>query len=290
MRVRKAVIPAAGHGTRFLPASKAVPKPMIPVVDKPTIQYVVEEAVRAGIEDILIVTSRGQGSIEDHFDRSIELESVLEGKGASEQLDAIRHIAELADIHFVRQKEPRGLGHAVLTAEHHVGNDPFVVLLADNVMVDPLIEPMIQVYTEYGRSVVALQEVPVDQISSYGAAAIEPVKENLVKVVDIVEKPQPSVAPSNLGAIGRYVLTPEIFGALRTTEPGHGGEIQLTDAIRNLALAQAVYGYVYEGHFFDIGVPLGLVKATLEIAAEREDMSAEVRDFLADFAIRKKLV
>ena len=269
MAVHKAVIPAAGHGTRSLPASKAVPKPMLPVVDKPTIQYVVEEAVRAGINDILIVTSRGQGAIEDHFDRSVELERFLEDKGSSERLEGMRQISELADIHFVRQKEPKGLGHAVLTAEHHVGNEPFAVLLGDNIMIDPLIEPMIAIYNEYGRSVIALQEVPLERISSYGAAAVEPVNESLVKVVDIVEKPQPAEAPSNLGAIGRYVLTPEVFEALRATEPGYGGEIQLTDAIRNLALAQAVYGYIYDGNFFDVGQPLGLVKATVEIAAER---------------------
>jgi len=270
MTVTKAVIPAAGLGTRFLPATKAQPKEMLPVVDKPTIQYVVEEAVGAGITDILIVTGRGKRSLEDHFDRSMELERMLEAKGNSEQAEAMRAISDMADIHYIRQKEPKGLGHAVLVAERHVGGEPFAVLLGDNI--------------------VALQEVPRDQVSAYGIAAFEPIDDSLVKVVDIVEKPGVDVAPSNLGAIGRYVLTPEIFDALRATPPGVGGEIQLTDAIRNLALAQAVYGYIFEGTFYDIGRKLDYLRATVEIASEREDLRAEFLDFLADFVIRKKLV
>jgi UTP--glucose-1-phosphate uridylyltransferase len=290
MAVTKAVIPAAGLGTRFLPATKAQPKEMLPVVDKPTIQYVIEEAVGAGITDILIVTGRGKRSLEDHFDRSIELEQELESKGKIDQAETIRAISEMADIHYIRQKEPKGLGHAVLVAERHVGGDPFAVLLGDNIMADPLLEPMVKVYEQYGRSVVALQEVPRDQVSSYGIAAFEPIDDTLVKVVDIIEKPAVEVAPSNLGAIGRYVLTPEIFDALRATPPGVGGEIQLTDAIRNLALAQAVYGYIFEGTFYDIGRKLDYLRATVEIAAEREDLRSDFLDFLADFAIRKKLV
>jgi len=217
MTVTKAVIPAAGLGTRFLPATKAQPKEMLPVVDKPTIQYVVEEAVGAGITDILIVTGRGKRSLEDHFDRSMELERMLEGKGNTDQAEAMRAISDMADIHYIRQKEPKGLGHAVLVAERHVGGEPFAVLLGDNIMVDPLLEPMVKVYEQYGRSVVALQEVARDQVSAYGIAAFEPIDDQLVKVVDIVEKPAVDVAPSNLGAIGRYVLTPEIFDALRAT-------------------------------------------------------------------------
>jgi len=263
---------------------------MLPVVDKPTIQYVVEEAVGAGITDILIVTGRGKRSLEDHFDRSMELERMLEAKGNSEQAEAMRAISDMADIHYIRQKEPKGLGHAVLVAERHVGGEPFAVLLGDNIMADPLLEPMVKVYEQYGRSVVALQEVPRDQVSAYGIAAFEPIDDSLVKVVDIVEKPGVDVAPSNLGAIGRYVLTPEIFDALRATPPGVGGEIQLTDAIRNLALAQAVYGYIFEGTFYDIGRKLDYLRATVEIASEREDLRAEFLDFLADFVIRKKLV
>ena len=260
------------------------------MVDKPTIQYVIEEAVGAGITDILIVTGRGKRSLEDHFDRSIELERMLEGKGKTDQAEAMRAISDMADIHYIRQKEPKGLGHAVLVAERHVGGEPFAVLLGDNIMVDPLLEPMVKVYEQYGRSVVALQEVARDQVSSYGIAAFEPIDDQLVKVVDIVEKPAVDVAPSNLGAIGRYVLTPEIFDALRATPPGVGGEIQLTDAIRNLALAQAVYGYIFEGTFYDIGRKLDYLRATVELAAERDDLRAEFLDFLADFAIRKKLI
>jgi UTP--glucose-1-phosphate uridylyltransferase len=290
MTVTKAVIPAAGLGTRFLPATKAQPKEMLPIVDTPTIQYVVEEAVRAGLTDILIVTGRGKGSIENHFDRSLELEEFLERKGDAEQAGAIRAISEMADIHYIRQKEPKGLGHAVLTAERHVGGEPFAVLLGDNIMPDPLLEPMVKVYEEYGRSVVALQEVPREQISLYGAAACEPLADNLVKIVDIVEKPSPERAPSNLGAIGRYVLTPEIFDALRSTQPGHGDEIQLTDAIRTLALGQAVYGYLYEGTLYDIGRKLDFLRATVEIAAERDDLKDDFLAFLTDFALRKKLM
>jgi UTP--glucose-1-phosphate uridylyltransferase len=263
---------------------------MLPVVDKPAIQYVIEEAVEAGITDILIVTGRGKRTLEDHFDRSLELEQMLEQKGDTEKAEAMRAISEMADIHYIRQKEPRGLGHAVLVAERHVRGEPFAVLLGDNIMADPLLRPMIEVYNQYGRSVVALQEVPLEQISSYGAAACEPIAENLVKVVDIVEKPAPEHAPSNLGAIGRYILTPEIFDALRATQPGVGGEIQLTDAIRNLALEQAVYGYLFEGRMYDVGRKIDYLRATVEMAADREDLQQEFRDFLADFVLRKKLV
>ena len=215
---------------------------------------------------------------------------MLEAKGNTDQAEAMRAISDMADIHYIRQKEPKGLGHAVLVAERHVGGEPFAVLLGDNIMVDPLLEPMVKVYEQYGRSVVALQEVARDQVSAYGIAAFEPIDDQLVKVVDIVEKPAVDVAPSNLGAIGRYVLTPEIFDALRSTPPGVGGEIQLTDAIRNLALAQAVYGYIFEGTFYDIGRKLDYLRATVELASERDDLRTEFLDFLADFAIRKKLV
>lgn len=290
MPVTKAVIPAAGLGTRFLPATKAQPKEMLPIVDKPTIQYVVEEAVTAGMTDILIVTGRGKRSIEDHFDRSFELEHLLAQKGDTATLETMREIAEMADIHYIRQKEPRGLGHAVLVAQEHVGDEPFAVLLGDTIMADPLLEPMVKVYDEYGRSVVAFQEVPLEQISAYGAAACEPVHDNLVRVVDIVEKPAPEEAPSNLAAIGRYIFTPEIFDILRATEPGVGAEIQLTDAIRNLALQQAVYGYLYEGTAYDIGKKVDFLRATVEIAADREDVREPFLEFLADFAIRRKLV
>ena len=290
MSVTKAVIPAAGLGTRFLPATKAQPKEMLPVVDKPAIQYVVEEAVAAGINDILIITGRGKRSLENHFDRSFELEYYLEAKGDEAKLEQVRAISEMADIHYIRQKQPLGLGHAVLTAEAHVGNQPFAVLLGDDILADPLLPKMVEVYEQYGRSVLSLLEVPREDIRFYGSVQPEPVGENLVKVLDIVEKPDPKDAPSNLAAIGRYVLTPEIFGALRQTGPGVGGEIQLTDAIRQLTKSQAVYGYVFEGVRYDIGKKIDYLRATVELAAEREDLGGEFRAFLSEFVTRKKLV
>jgi UTP--glucose-1-phosphate uridylyltransferase len=289
MAVSKAVIPAAGLGTRFLPATKAQPKEMLPVVDKPAIQYVVEEAVAAGITDILIITGRGKRSIEDHFDRSFELEYYLEQK-KSDQLETVRKISEMAEVHFIRQKDPLGLGHAVMCAERHVRDEPFAVLLGDDIITEPLLANMVKVYDQYGRSVIALQEVPLEDISAYGAVKAEPVEDSLVKVLSIVEKPAPSEAPSNLAAIGRYVLTPEIFSALRALPPGAGGEYQLTDAIGSLIARQAVYGYLYEGPRYDIGKKLDYLRATVELGAARDDLGPEFLEFLADFALRKKLV
>jgi UTP--glucose-1-phosphate uridylyltransferase len=290
MTVTKGVIPAAGLGTRFLPATKAQPKEMLPIVDKPAIQYVVEEAVRAGITDILIITGRGKRTLEDHFDQSVELEQFLASHGKTDALEAVRAISEMADIHYIRQKEPRGLGHAVSIAERHVGEEPFAVLLGDDIISDALLEQMIAVYEREGRSVIALQEVPRDEISSYGAVLPEPVGSNLVKVLDIVEKPRPEDAPSNLAAIGRYILTPEIFGALRRMKPGVGGEIQLTDAIRELTRTQAVYGFLFEGARYDIGKKIDYLRATVELAADRDDLGEEFREFLAEFVVRRKLI
>ena len=290
MPVTKAVIPAAGLGTRFLPATKAQPKEMLPVVDKPAIQYVVEEAVAAGITDILIITGRGKRSIENHFDRSFELEYWLEQKGDKDKLESVKAISEMADIHYIRQKQPLGLGHAVLTAEAHVGDQPFAVLLGDDILADPLLPKMVAVYEQYGRSVLSLLEVPREDIRYYGSVAPEPIGEGLVKVLDIVEKPEPANAPSNLAAIGRYVLTPEIFGALRNIGPGVGGEIQLTDAIRDLIKTQAVYGYVFEGVRYDIGKKIDYLRATVEMATDREDLGEEFREFLSEFVTRRKLV
>ena len=290
MSVTKAVIPAAGLGTRFLPATKAQPKEMLPVVDKPAIQYVVEEAVAAGITDILIITGRGKRSIENHFDRSFELEYWLEQKGDKDKLESVKAISEMADIFYVRQKQPLGLGHAVLTAEAHVGDQPFAVLLGDDILADPLLPKMVEVYEQYGRSVLSLLEVPQEDIRYYGSVKPEPVGENLVKVLDVVEKPKPEDAPSNLAAIGRYVLTPEIFGALRNIGPGVGGEIQLTDAIRDLIKTQAVYGYIFEGVRYDIGKKIDYLRATVELGADREDLGEEFREFLAEFVTRRRLV
>ncbi len=291
MKVRKAVMPAAGLGTRFLPATKAQPKEMLPLVDTPAIQYVVQEAVRAGIDDILIITGRGKRSLEDHFDRSMELERVLDEKGDATQLEEIRAISDMADIHYVRQKQPRGLGHAVGVARKHVGQEPFAVMLGDVVIPDSdLLESLIAVYDKYGRSVIAVEEVPLDQIHLYGAVKPEPVEDGLVRIRDFVEKPKPEEAPSNLASLGRYVLTPEIFDELERTGPGSGGEIQLTDAIRSLAQLQAVYAYIFEGTRYDIGRKLDYLRATVELAADREDLGDEFRAFLQEFVIRKKLL
>jgi UTP--glucose-1-phosphate uridylyltransferase len=274
MKVRKAVIPAAGLGTRFLPATKAQPKEMLPVVDKPAIQYVVEEAVRAGLSDILIVTGRGKRSIEDHFDRSVELESFLEARGKFDELKEVRQISEMASIHYIRQRDPLGLGHAVLVAEDHVAGEPFAVLLGDDLIVGttPLLQDMLQIHERYGRSVIAVQEVARDEISMYGSIEPEFVQERLARVISIVEKPAPDEAPSNLAAIGRYVLTPEIFDSLRAVEPGKGGEMQLTDALNYLAQEQAVYAYVFENGRIDVGNKLDYLKATIELAVDREDV------------------
>jgi UTP--glucose-1-phosphate uridylyltransferase len=292
VKVKKAVIPAAGLGTRFLPATKAQPKEMLPVVDTPAIQYVVEEAVRAGITDILIVTGRGKRTLEDHFDRSSELEHYLEAAGKHDDLKAVRAISEMAAIHYIRQANPAGLGDAVAHAEHHVGGEPFAVLLGDDIVAvsDPLLERMIEVYERYGRSVIAVQEVRREEIHLYGAVKPEWVEDDLARVVDIVEKPPPEEAPSNLAAIGRYVLTPEIFDAIRETTPGAGGEIQLTDALASLARGQAVYAFRFEGTRFDIGKKLDYLRATVELAASREDLGPEFRAFLADLVQRKKLL
>ncbi len=291
MKVKKAVIPAAGLGTRFLPATKSQPKEMLPIVDKPAIQYVVEHAVGAGIQDILIITGRGKRTIEDHFDRSFELEYRLEQSGKYEELKEVRGISEMASIHYIRQKEPLGLGSAIAMAEPHVNGEPFAVLLGDDIIPeDNLLREMLDVYARYGRSVIAVKEVPRSDINLYGSVEPEYVEDNLVRVVRIVEKPAPEEAPSNLAAIGYYVLTPEIFEALKETTPDEGGEVQLTDALNALAHQQAVYAYVFEGIRYDIGKKLDYLRATVEIAIDREDIGPEFRAILADLVQRKKLV
>lgn len=286
-----AVIPAAGLGTRFLPATKAQPKEMLPVVDKPAIQYVVEEAVRAGIDDILIITGRGKRSLEDHFDRNFELEYMLGQKGKHAQRDELVDIAELADIHYVRQGEPLGLGHAISVARKHVGDNPFAVLLGDEWMRadSGLLEGMIDTYARYNRSVVALQEVSAEEISRYGCVKPEPVSDRLVQILDLVEKPDAASAPSNLAVMGRYVLTPEIFDALDQIEPGSGGELQLTDAIAVLLHHQAVYGYTFSEGRYDTGQVLDYLKVMVELATEREDLGPEFRAFLSNFVAQRNL-
>ena len=292
-KVRKAVIPAAGLGTRFLPATKAQPKEMLPLLDKPAIQYVVEEAVRAGLTDIIIITGRGKHAIVDHFDRSFELEHFLEAKGKFDELRQVREISDMASIHYIRQRDPLGLGHAVAAAEGHVRDEPFAVLLGDDLIVEStrLLQEMLAVHGKYGRSVLGAMEVSRDDISLYGVIEPELVEdEHLARVRSIVEKPAPEDAPSNLAAIGRYVLTPEIFDCLRRTQPGVGGELQLTDAINLLAQEQAVYAYVFEGGRFDVGNKIDYLKATIELAIDRDDIGKEFRTWLGDFVERKKLI
>jgi UTP--glucose-1-phosphate uridylyltransferase len=290
-RVTKAVIPAAGLGTRFLPATKAQPKEMLPVVDKPAIQYVLEEAVRSGIEDVLVITGRGKRALEDHFDRNFELEHYLEAKGKHGQLAEIRELAEMCDIHYVRQGEPLGLGHAVSVARKHVGDNPFVVMLGDDIMVDSstVLADMITTYGQYGRSVIALSEFPSEEISSYGCVDPEVVSDELVRVRGIVEKPDPADAPSNLAVMGRYVFTPDIFDALDEVRPGVGGEIQLTDAIALLLESQTVYGYVFSEGRYDIGKKLDYLRATVELALDREDLGPEFRAFLRELVQKRGL-
>ncbi len=290
-RVTKAVIPAAGLGTRFLPATKATPKEMLPVVDKPAIQYVVEEAVAAGLTDVLMVTGRGKRALEDHFDRAQELEATLAAKGDEERLQLVRQSSELADVHYVRQGDPRGLGHAILRAAAHVGNEPFAVLLGDDLIDerDRLLARMLEVRERVGGSVVALMEVPEDQVHMYGCAAVKPGDdEDLVRVVDLVEKPAREEAPSNLAIIGRYVLAPEVFGVLERTEPGRGGEIQITDALRELAVnadqdGGGVHAVVFRGRRYDTGDRLDYLKAVVRLAAEREDLGPDFRAWLTEF-------
>ena len=291
--VRKAVIPAAGLGTRFLPATKAQPKEMLPVVDRPAIQYVVEEAVSAGVTDVLIVSSRNKAEVEDHFDRSIELEVSLEASGKHELLREVRGLAELADIHYVRQGEALGLGHAVSVARKHVGDEPFVVMLGDDIMDEhsTVLADMIDAYERTAGSVVAFKSFPPEEISSYGCAAHEPTDEpNLVRLRGIVEKPAPEDAPSDLAVMGRYLFTPAIFDAIDRTKPGVGGEIQLTDAIAILLAEQPVYGFVFDEGRFDIGKKLDYLRATVELALDREDLGPEFAAYLTDVVRRRGLV
>jgi len=282
MRIRKAVLPAAGLGTRFLPATKAQPKEMLPIVDKPTIQYVVEEAAASGIEDIIIVTGRGKNAIEDHFDRSLELEIALERKGKSEQLQEIQRISELTSFCYVRQKEPLGLGHALLVARAFVGNEPFAVLLGDDIIdaETPCLRQMISAFDMYRSSIIAVQQVSREETSSYGIIDHKPVEDSVYRIQDLVEKPSPDTAPSDLAIIGRYILTPEIFDALEETIPDEGGEIQLTDGLRVLLRTQAIYGLAFRGRRYDAGSKLGFLKATVQFALKRPDLAPGFRSYL----------
>ncbi|MGW7285831.1 UTP--glucose-1-phosphate uridylyltransferase GalU [Streptomyces sp. NPDC054847] len=297
-RISKAVIPAAGLGTRFLPATKATPKEMLPVVDKPAIQYVVEEAVSAGLSDVLMITGRNKRPLEDHFDRNYELEEALSRKGDAGRLARVQESSDLATMHYVRQGDPRGLGHAVLCAEPHVGDQPFAVLLGDDLIDprDPLLARMVEVQEREGGSVIALMEVDPAQIHLYGCAAVKPTGDSdVVKITDLVEKPETADAPSNLAIIGRYVLDPAVFGVLRETEPGRGGEIQLTDALQKLTEADQsatatesspggpVHGVIFKGRRYDTGDRGDYLRAIVRLACEREDLGPEFRDWLRSF-------
>ena len=282
MRIRKAVLPAAGLGTRFLPVTKAQPKEMLPIVDKPTIQYVVEEAAASGIEDIIVVTGRGKNAIEDHFDRSVELQIALERKGKDEQLKEIQRISELASFCYVRQKEPLGLGHAILVTRALVGNEPFAVLLGDDIIDAevPCLSQMISAFDKYRSSIIAVQQVPREETSSYGIIDHKPVEDSVYRIEDLVEKPTPDTAPSDLAIIGRYILTPEIFDALEQTLPDEGGEIQLTNGLRILLRTQAIYGLAFRGRRYDAGSKLGFLKATVQFALKRPDLAPGFRSYL----------
>jgi UTP--glucose-1-phosphate uridylyltransferase len=287
-RVRRAVVLAAGYGTRLLPATKAQPKEALPLVDKPIIQYTVEEAAASGLEQVIIVTASGKRAVEDHFDRSLELEQALRQKGDLERLEEIQAISDLADIVYVRQKQQLGVGHAVLTVRDVVGQEPFVLFFPDDVIIAdvPVARQMLDVFEEYGAPILAVERVAAADIENYGVVDPEPVRDRLVRVKGLVEKPTPEEAPSDLGIVGRYVLTSDIFAALDATRPGKGKEIQLTDALGLLLAEQPVYAYLFEGCRYDTGRPLGLLKASVEIALRRPDIGPEFRRYLLGLDIR----
>lgn len=288
--VRKAVIPAAGLGTRFLPFTKAVPKEMLPIIDRPVIQYVIEEAIASGITDILIITSRHKKVMEDHFDRHPELEAALESKGKNAESDEIKALFDMADIHFVRQGEALGLGHAIGMARHHVGNEPFAVLLGDDIMDDSVLQGLVATHAEHGASVVGLMEVPMEDISSYGCAAVEPVSDNVVRVTELVEKPAVDVAPSNFAVMGRYLFTPTIFDEIAATKPGVGGEIQITDAMASLMESEPIHGFTFTEGRYDTGKKIDYLRAVIDFALARDDLGPEFREILRATVIREGIV
>ncbi|MHD0397945.1 UTP--glucose-1-phosphate uridylyltransferase GalU [Staphylococcus simulans] len=281
-RVKKAIIPAAGLGTRFLPATKAMPKEMLPILDKPTIQYIVEEAYRAGIEDIIIVTGKHKRAIEDHFDNQVELENNLREKGKTDLLEKVQHSTHLANVFYVRQREQKGLGHAIWTARQFIGNEPFAVLLGDDIVESdtPAIKQLMDVYDETGKSVIGVQTVPEKETHRYGIVKPEKQNERVYEVEKFVEKPAPGTAPSNLAIMGRYVLTPEIFDYLSTQDKGSGGEIQLTDAIERLNHDDEVFAYDFDGERFDVGEKIGFVKTTIAYALKDEEMKDEIKSYI----------
>ncbi|WP_125152729.1 UTP--glucose-1-phosphate uridylyltransferase GalU [Clostridium rectalis] len=282
MRVKKAIIPAAGLGTRFLPATKAQPKEMLPIVDKPTIQYIIEEAVASGIEEILIITGRNKRAIEDHFDKSVELEQQLNATGKDELLTMVNDISNMADIYYIRQKEPKGLGHAINCAKTFVGNEPFAVMLGDDVVDSeiPCLKQLINCYDEYKTTVLGVQEVQKEDVHKYGIVKGMHIEDRVYKVKDLIEKPKIEEAPSNIAILGRYIITPRIFDILENTKPGKGGEIQLTDALKTLATQEAIYSYCFQGKRYDVGDKLGFLEATVEYALKRKDLQESFMKYL----------
>ncbi|MDQ0227171.1 UTP--glucose-1-phosphate uridylyltransferase [Bacillus sp. 7586-K] len=293
MQIKKAIIPAAGLGTRFLPATKAQPKEMLPIVDKPTIQYIIEEAVASGIEDILIVSGRGKRAIEDHFDKSYELEETLANKEKWDILNEVQKISELANIHYIRQKEPKGLGHAIYCARRFIGNEPFAVMLGDDIVqtvTEPCLKQLIDVYDMFQSTVVGVQKVAESEVSKYGIVSYrEELANDVFRVDDMVEKPTPEAAPSNSAILGRYILTPEIFDILSQQKPGAGGEIQLTDALKQLSAQQQVLAYHFIGNRYDVGDKLGFIKATIDFSLQREDIKHDLLLYLEDIIAKKNV-
>ncbi|SHK23397.1 UDP-glucose pyrophosphorylase [Hathewaya proteolytica DSM 3090] len=282
MKIKKAIIPAAGLGTRFLPATKAQPKEMLPIVDKPTIQYIIEEAVQSGIEQILIITGRNKNSIEDHFDKSFELEAQLQASGKDDLLEIVRNISNMVDIHYIRQKEPKGLGHAINCARIFVGDEPFAVMLGDDVIKSekPCLRQLMDCYEKYNRTILGVQEVSHENVSKYGIIKGEKIENRVYKVENMVEKPCPEEAPSNVAILGRYIITPEIFEILSNTLPGKNNEIQLTDALQELLKMQEVYACNFQGRRYDVGDKMGFLQATVEFALGRDDLKYEFMEYL----------
>ncbi len=282
MTVKKAIIPAAGLGTRFLPATKSQPKEMLPIVDKPTLQYIIEEAINSGIEEILIITGRNKKSIEDHFDKSVELELELEQKGKIEMLDMVRDISNMVNIHYIRQKEPKGLGHAIHCAKSFIGNEPFAVLLGDDIVdcEKPCLKQLITAYDEYKTSILGVQEVATEDVNKYGILDVKHIEDRVYKVKDMVEKPSLEEAPSNVAILGRYIITPAIFDILENQAPGKGGEIQLTDALKTLGTHEAIYAYNFEGRRYDVGDKLGFLEATIDFALKRDNLKDDLLGYM----------
>ena len=282
MKIKKAVIPAAGLGTRFLPATKSIPKEMLPIVDKPTIQYIVEEVIASGIEDVLIITGRNKGSIEEHFDRAVELECNLEKNNKEELLEEVRKISKMVNIHTVRQKNPLGLGHAVYCAKSFVGNEPFAVLLGDDVVDSqkPCLKQMIEVFEQYNSTILGVQPVSWENVNKYGIVSGSKVNDKIYTVKDLVEKPQVEKAPTNIAILGRYIITPKIFELLENTKKGVGGEIQLTDALKSLCNIEEVFAYIFEGRRYDVGSKIGFLEATVDFALKRDDLKDSFKSYL----------